>query len=158
MKISSPAFENEGKIPRQYTCEGENISPPLMIEDVPEGTASLALIMEDPDVPKQLMPSGLFTHWILFNIPPDTREIPESGSIGLEGTITSGKTAYTGPCPPAEHMPNEHRYIFRLWALNAMLPLAEGASREELEPLLTEHEVGYVEYQGRYRKEGTSES
>lgn len=133
MKITSSVFEDGGIIPPQYTCDGNSrLSPPLSFSDVPEGARSLVLIVDDPDVPKVLMPEGVFDHWVLYNIPPETREIPEGESAGTPGVNTRGEPRYTGPCPPPEYEPSTHRYIFTLYALDTTLALAEGATKEEV--------------------------
>lgn len=125
-KKTSPDFVENGQIPVKFTCDGEGISPALVISEVPPQTASLALILDDPDAP-----SNNFTHWIVWNIPPDTSEIQSakipSGSI--EGVNGSGKNGYLGPCPPS----GTHRYIFHLFALNQMLNLEQKSSRDDLE-------------------------
>jgi Raf kinase inhibitor-like YbhB/YbcL family protein len=119
MKITSSAFENNGTIPSQYTCDGEGINPPLAFEDVPSNAKSLVMLMDDPDVPKNLLPAGVFDHWVIYNIPPTTHEIAESSvpagvSQGLNG---AGQEKYTPPCPPDR----EHRYFFKLFALDSTL-------------------------------------
>src|SRR5262245_53210890 len=116
MKISSRAFENGGKIPEQYTMLGENRIPPLQIEQVPERARSLALIVDDPDAP-----TGTFNHWILYNVDPQTREIKEDSVpvMATQGRNDFGDVSYDGPNPPK----GEHRYFFRAFALDAVLPL-----------------------------------
>ena len=151
--LTSPAFEDGGRIPAKYTCAGENVSPPLEWSGVPEGTKSLALIMDDPDVPKQLKPDGVFDHWTLFNIPPDTDGIPEGGTAGTAGVNGALKNAYTGPCPPPQYEPKEHRYVFRLYALSAPLPLAAGATKKEVLNALVSVKIGEAELIGRYSRE-----
>ena len=131
LTLGSSAFGNGQAIPSEYTCDGDNVNPPLTIGGVPEGTRSLALVMDDPDVPKQLKPDGVFDHWTLFNISPSTREISENGSAGTAGANGSGKSEYTGPCPPPQYEPSEHRYFFRLYALDGELDLPAGASKKE---------------------------
>ncbi len=153
MQITSPAFENRGRIPAIYTCDGERLrSPELAVSDIPEATRSLALIMDDPDAPKALRPSGLFVHWVLFNIPPETRTIPEGATLGTPGVNTRGDASYTGPCPPSEYEPSTHRYFFRLYALDTMLDLAEGASREEVEATMQGHVLANAELMGTYSR------
>ncbi|MCR4280734.1 MAG: YbhB/YbcL family Raf kinase inhibitor-like protein, partial [Candidatus Kaiserbacteria bacterium] len=131
-------------IPAKYTCDGNReLSPPLIISDVPEMAKSLVLIMDDPDIPeivKEKIGLSAYDHWTLYNIPPETREIPEGGTVGTPGATTGGELRYTGPCPPPEHEPSEHRYIFKLYALIAPLELPAGAKKEQvldaLAPLL----------------------
>ncbi|OHB19612.1 MAG: kinase inhibitor, partial [Parcubacteria group bacterium RIFCSPHIGHO2_01_FULL_56_18] len=124
----------------------------LSIGGVPEGTKSLALIMDDPDVPKVLRADGVFDHWVLFNIPADTREIPEGGSIGVAGANSAGKNAYAGPCPPPQYEPSEHRYVFKLYALDSELPLQAGATKEEVEKAMEGHILGQTQLVGRYKR------
>lgn len=150
--LTSSAFQADASIPSQYTCEGENTPPPLSIAGAPEGTQSFALIMEDPDVPLQLKPDGKFLHWVLFNIPAGTTEIGPTGSVGVNGLNGAGKEGYTGPCPPKEYEPSEHRYVFSLYALDSMLSLTAGATREEVVQAMQGHILGETELIGRYRK------
>ena len=149
MKLSSSAFAESGKIPSKYTCDGDNINPPLEISDVPSTTKSLALIMEDPDVPRDLRPDGMWDHWIVFNIPPGTAEIPEGQEPpGTHGAGTSGNQNYFGPCPPDR----EHRYFFRLFALDSELDLQEKATKPELEKAMEGHILEKAELMGRYER------
>ncbi|MDO8566918.1 MAG: YbhB/YbcL family Raf kinase inhibitor-like protein [bacterium] len=152
--LTSSAFENSGTIPAKYTCDGDKkLSPPLLINSVPEGTKSLVLIMDDPDVPKQLRPDGVFDHWVVFNIPPDTKMIPEGGPIpGIQGVNGAGNAAYTGPCPPREYEPSEHRYVFKLYALNAQLTLPAGATKKDVLNALAPLLVGETGLVGRYSR------
>ena len=154
--LTSPAFEHNGKIPAQYTCDGDReLSPPLAISGAPEGTKSLVLIMDDPDIPQIAKDSygiEVFDHWILFNIPSDTTEIPESGTTGTAGANTRGDTQYTGPCPPPEHEPSEHRYIFTLYALDTSLNLPSGATKIEVLAALAPHLIEKTELIGRYSR------
>lgn len=153
MKLSSPAFEESGKIPSRYTCDGERfLSPPLSIADVPEGVISLALIVDDPDVPMVIRQDGNFTHWIIFNIPPQTSDLSEGSNIGILGSNTRGEPRYTGPCPPPEYEPATHRYFFRLFALDAVLKLEEGCTKEDLEFAMKEHVIATAELMGVYKR------
>ncbi len=151
--LTSSVFEQNGKIPTPYTCDGtRDLHPPLSISGVPEGTKSLALIMYDPDVPKELKPDGIFDHWILFNIPPEITEIPEGGSFGIVGVNGRGEHAYTGPCPPKEYEPSEHRYFFSLYALDTELPLLATATKDEVLQAMEGHILGETELIGRYKR------
>ena len=139
MELKSNVFENEGDIPKKYTCESEDISPPLSISDVPEEAKSLTLIAHDPDVPKELQEQkgapAEWTHWVLFNISPETKEIPE-GSFpegSIQGKNGGGENKYQGPCPPKEFQPSKHRYYFKLYALSEKIDLPEGSTREDVE-------------------------
>ncbi len=152
MKLTSPAFAHHGKIPTKYTCDGENISPPLKIENAPVNTKSLVLLMDDPDIPdfvKQKYTIQVWEHWIIFNIPPGTTEIPEGKNpAGIMGKNTGGKNAYGGPCPPDR----EHRYFFTLYALDAMLNLPEGVSKKQVEEAMQRHVLAKAELVGRYER------
>lgn len=124
--LASSAFKDNGAIPEKYTCKGENISPPLEISDVPEGTGSFAIIMHDPDAP-----SGDFTHWTIWNIDPSVTKFEENivPATATEGQTEFGKMGYGGPCPPS----GTHHYIFDLYALKTKLNLPAGSSRAQLE-------------------------
>lgn len=148
MKLTSRAFKEGEKIPRKYTCQGVDISPPLEISGVPKGTKSLALIVDDPDVPVRIRKDGLWVHWVLFNIPPDTTAIEEGVAVGIVGQNTSKENRYMGPCPPDR----EHRYFFKLYALNTLLKLPEGATKDEFLHAIKEHVVAHAELMGRYEK------
>lgn len=149
--IESPAFEKNASIPAKYTCDGEDINPPLLISGVPENTKSLLLILEDPDVPKNLREDGMWNHWIRFNIPPDTAEIREGvESIGVAGRGTSENLKYHGPCPPDR----EHRYFFKLYALDIMLDLQEGADKEDVLKAAEGHIIDKTELVGKYDRGG----
>lgn len=147
MQLSSPAFNDGEQIPTQYTCDGANVSPPLQITDVPTGTKSLALIMWDPDVPKNLRSDGNFDHWIVFNIPPTITEISEDvRNLGVLGVNTRGDSAYVGPCPPDR----EHRYFFRLYALDTVLSLDSEKTKGDLEQAMAGHILDQATLIGRY--------
>ncbi|MBF8262434.1 MAG: hypothetical protein HW387_99 [Parachlamydiales bacterium] len=150
MKILSTAFKDGCIIPSRYTCEGANISPPLEFADVPSAAKSLVLIMDDPDVPRNLRADGMFDHWIMFNMPPTILHIAESKgpSKGTFGLTTFGHTRYGGPCPPDR----EHRYFFKLYALDIMLPLKERAPKIAIEKAMQGHIIDHAELIGRYEK------
>lgn len=150
MKITSPAFSDNGIIPSRYTCEGANVSPPLEIKDVPSNAKSLVLIMDDPDVPTRVRMDRNWDHWIIFNMPVTTEQIPEAKSpaSGVHGKTTFGHNRYGGPCPPDR----EHRYFFKLYALNILLPLQEGATKKEIEKAMQGHIVAESQLIGRYEK------
>jgi len=153
LTLLSPVFENGTSIPPRFTCDGENMSPPLAWSDLPLETKSLALTVHDPDVPKQLKPDGVFDHWTLFNIPPDVTEIATGGSTGTRGSNGTGKNQYTGPCPPKEYEPSEHRYVFKLYALDTELDLPEGATKVEVLSAIEGHVLGEAELVGKYRRQ-----
>lgn len=145
MEITSSAFSNEGLIPAKYTCNGNNISPPLEWGGVPDKTKSLALIMDDPDAPM-----GTYDHWVVFNIPPTTTGFAEAVTGYPEGTQlglnSSKKAAYTGPCPPDKI----HRYFFKLYALDVLLDLKTGASKANVLSAMKGHILGEAQLMGRY--------
>lgn len=152
MKITSSAFANAERIPEKYTCDGDQyLSPPLRIHDVPEGTQSLVLIMDDPDVP-QAFGHDMFTHWVLFNMPGTTEHIHEGESIGIAGANTRGDARYTGPCPPIDYEPAVHRYFFKLYALDTMLSLGAGAAKADIEAAMRGHIIADDELIGTYSR------
>ncbi len=155
LTLSSSAFAEGGRIPERYTCDGErSLSPPLSFAGVPGRATSLALTMEDPDIPDIVKARGIevFDHWILYDIPPNTIEIPEGGRVGKAGVTSAGTALYTGPCPPREHEPAEHRYIFTLYALDVTLMLAEGANKKEVLAALAGRVLEQATLTGRYRR------
>ena len=150
MKITSPAFANNGSIPRQYTCQGKGINPPLEFHAVPPNAKSLVLIMDDPDVPSWVRADCMYDHWIVFDILPETKMIPEHAiPRGVHGKNTQGKDAYTGPCPPDR----EHRYFFKLYALDTLLELPKGSSKKQVEKAMHGHIVAEAHLMGRYEKD-----
>ena len=149
MNISSSAFSENGLIPAKYACDGQNVNPPLEFSGVPAGAKSLALTMDDPDVPKNLLPSGVFDHWVVFNMPPDPTGIGENSTPpGVQGSNGAGKSAYTGPCPPDR----EHRYFFKLYALDSMLDLPAGATKAQVKAAVQGHILGQAQLIGRYNR------
>lgn len=151
MKLTSPAFEHESHIPQQYTCDGEELSPPLAISNIPSGTVSLVLIMDDPDVPKTIRPDGIWDHWIVFNISPSTTSIKEgSNPSGILGIGTGKNTGYQGPCPPKGQ---EHHYFFNLYALDTQLDLTEGATKKQVMDAMKDHVLAKAILIGRYERE-----
>lgn len=136
LKISSPAFAPLGRIPTRHTGDGEDISPALELEGVPEGTRQLAVICHDPDAP---LPDG-FTHWVLYGIPPSARVIPEGGgSQFTEGVNDFGKSGYGGPMPPEGH--GDHHYYFWVYALDTEIDAKPGLSRRELLDRIGDHVI-----------------
>lgn len=152
MKLSSPVFEHNGKIPSKYTCDGFSVNPELRISDAPQDAKSLVLLMDDPDIPgfvKEKFEVEVWVHWIVFNIPPDTAIIAEDArSIGIFGKNTRGNNTYGGPCPPDR----EHRYFFKLYALDTMLLLSEGSSKADVEKAMQGHIIAQTELIGRYER------
>ena len=140
--VSSSVFSAGEEIPSRYTCDGEDVNPPLTIGKLPEGTRSLALIVEDPDAPM-----GTWDHWLVWNIPP-AKEIKEDSIPGVEGKNSFNKHHYGGPCPPS----GTHRYFFKIYALDAMLELGSDTDKEDLEKAMTGKILGRGEIMGLYRK------
>lgn len=144
MKLTSPAFGNDGELPCKYTCDGANMSPPLIISEVPPDAKSLVLIMDGPEPPKG---ASMVDHWLVFDISPDAQYVPEGEAPeGTHGTIAAGKVRYHGPCPSQ----GEHRYRFHLYALDAALSLSEGATRRQVEKAMAGHVLARAELTGRY--------
>jgi Raf kinase inhibitor-like YbhB/YbcL family protein len=144
IKITSSAFQEGENIPSKFTCDGGDTSPPLQIAEVPSGAKSLALIVDDPDAP-----SGLFTHWMVWNISPQAETITEGATPkGVRGTNDFGKSDYGGPCPPS----GTHRYYFRIFALDRELDLPPGSKRSQLDAAMKGHVVAQGELMGRYSK------
>ena len=155
MQLKSSAFLAGGSIPVRYTCEGDDISPDFSWTDIPAGTKSLALILHDPDAPRE----GGFTHWVVYDIDPSLRKIDENtpkherfGSIGLQGKNDSGKIGYMGPCPPS----GSHRYIARLFALDTELNLKPGASHQEVVSAMEGHILEKAALMGTYARKAAA--
>jgi hypothetical protein len=149
MRLSSPVFKEGEEIPTKYTCEGLDISPPLHIEDVPEGTLSLVLFLEDPDAPS-VKP---FVHWVVFNIPPDTKEFKEGEAPheAVEGMNTTNAIGYMGPCPPS----GTHRYQFKLYAVNKMLNMFDETDRKMVLREIEGSILAQASLTGVYQKQKT---
>ncbi len=144
MKIISSAFAHNEKIPSKYTCDGDNISPPLQFTEVPSAAKSLALLVEDPDAP-----SGLFVHWVIYNIPVSAGSLPEGARPpGIEGVNDFGKSAYGGPCPPS----GTHRYYFKFFALDSEVDLPEGVNRSGVLKAMKGHIIEEDELIGLYQR------
>lgn len=151
IKVTSTAFEDGGMIPPRYTCDGEDISPPLQWEAVPETAKGIALICDDPDAPM-----GTFVHWVLYDLPADVTELPENvpaeatlPSGARQGTSDFGRTGYGGPCPPS----GTHRYFFKLYALDAATGLAAGAKKADLLKAMKGHILAEGRLMGQYRRQ-----
>ena len=154
MNLKSSAFEHNGEIPERHTCEGKDISPALSWSDFPKNTKSFALIVDDPDAPDPAAPKMTWVHWILYNIPSDVKELPEAVA---ENDLPTGtrpglndwkKIGYGGPCPPIER----HRYFFKLYALDTVLPDLNQPTKPELEKAMRGHIIGQSELIGTYQK------
>jgi len=153
MQISSSSFVHQGAIPAKYTCEGADTSPPLAWSGVPASAKSLALIVDDPDAPDPGAPKMTWVHWVLYNLPPQTTGIGEGSSRQLpqgtkEGLNDWKKTGYGGPCPPI----GRHRYFFKLYALDVVLPDLGEPSKSKLLEAMKGHVVGSAELVGTYQK------
>ena len=153
-QLSSPAFKSGDAIPAKYTCDGLNISPPLQWEDVPQNTQSIAIVVDDPDAP-----SGLWTHWILYNLAPSMRSLQErvskdfklpDGSMQAENDY--GKPGYGGPCPPS----GTHHYIFHAYALDKKLTLPEAAKRKAFDRAIEGHVLAKSELTAAYKRQEKS--
>ena len=154
MQLTSAAFTHNGFIPSVYTCEGTNTNPSLTIADVPAGARSLALIVDDPDVPKVVKPDGVFDHWVLYNIPTTTATIPADGYVGSMGMNSGGSQGYTGPCPPSQYQPRQHRYVFTLYAVDYVLQFQTPPTKDEVVKALQGHILAQAQLVGRYQKKG----
>lgn len=145
IRLSSSAFSPGGKVPPQFTCQGANINPQLKFQGIPTAAKSLALVIEDPDAP-----SGLFTHWLVWNISPGTAEIAEKSEPAgaVQGTNDFGEIGYGGPSPPS----GTHRYFFRVIALDQMLGLRSGAKRAEFDKAIAGHVLATGELMGRFSR------
>ncbi len=153
LKLSSPAFGPNDSIPEKYTCEGEDLSPPLTWTGVPQGTRSLALIVDDPDAPDPAHPRMTWVHWVLFNISPETVALLEGAakappSGGRHGLNDWKRTGYGGPCPPI----GRHRYFHKLYALDIALDAALSPTKDELEKAMKGHILAQAELVGTYQK------
>lgn len=142
MKLSSPAFEHNQLIPRDFTCQGRDVNPAFVIEGIPEGAVSLALIVDDPDAPM-----GAWAHWVVYDIPLLGR-IEEDSIPGKQGVNDFGRQNYGGPCPPS----GTHRYFFKIYALDKILGLSEGASKSALEEAMGGHVLAKAELVGLYKQ------
>lgn len=154
LSVHCTAFAPGGSIPRRYTCEGHDVSPPLAWSGAPEGAKSLVLVVEDPDAPDPAAPKMTWVHWILYNIPPSAASLPEDAARhGLpRGTLSGrndwGRAHYGGPCPPI----GRHRYFHRLFALDTQLPDLHGPNRSSLEQAMHGHVLAQAELIGTYQK------
>lgn len=144
LTIISPVFENGDPIPVEYSCDGEDISPELIFSGIPDGTRSLALIVDDPDAP-----IGTWVHWVLFNLPPDTDGLPRGASgIGTDGQNSWKRAGYGGPCPPG----GTHRYFFKLYAVDQILDLQTDTNKKQLEAALEGHILEQAELMGTFSR------
>jgi Raf kinase inhibitor-like YbhB/YbcL family protein len=142
LTITSSVFKNKGVIPAKYTCDGEDVNPPLSFEGVPEGTESLVLIVDDPDAPM-----GTWDHWVVWNIPP-VEKMEENSIPGTEGLNDFGKHSYGGPCPPS----GTHRYFFKVYALDTKLDLPSNSRKRNVEKAMEGHILAKGEIIGLYSR------
>jgi Raf kinase inhibitor-like YbhB/YbcL family protein len=150
MKLESDAFGPDGLIPQHYTCDGENISPSLRWDRPPDHTRSLVLIVDDPDAPGKT-----FVHWVLYDLPPETHNLPERVATqpklyngAIQGTNDFGRLGYRGPCPPS----GTHRYFFKLYALDQRLGLVPGATKTQVVNAMENHVLASAELVGLYTR------
>jgi len=143
LTVKSSAFEHGKLIPKKYSCDGEDINPPLTIEAVPKQAKTLVLAMDDPDAP-----SGTFDHWIVWNIPASKNKIDENSVPGVEGMNSARQTGYMGPCPPS----GTHRYFFKVYALDSELNLASSSRKKDVEKAMRGHVLAKGELMGLYRR------
>ncbi|HEY5657276.1 MAG TPA: YbhB/YbcL family Raf kinase inhibitor-like protein [Myxococcota bacterium] len=154
LKLTSPAFAHSGEIPARYTCDGDNVSPPLAWSNLPEGTQSLALVVDDPDAPDPKAPKMTWVHWVLYNIPPDSAGLVESVSPRnlpsgtQEGRNSWKRTGYGGPCPPI----GRHRYFHKLYALDVVLPDLGTPTSGALSKAMEGHVLGRAELIGTFER------
>ena len=143
LSIKSPAFEHGKLIPKKYTCDGQDINPPLTIEGIPKEAKTLVLAVDDPDAP-----SGTWDHWIVWNISASTSKISENSVPGKEGVNSARQQGYMGPCPPG----GTHRYFFKVYALDAELDLGASSRKKDAEKAMQGHVLAKGELMGLYRR------
>ena len=145
LKVTCSAFTDGGMIPQKYTCNGRNVNPPLVVENVPEGAKTLVLIVDDPDAA-----NGTWNHWLVWNMDRKTSKIEEDSvpSNAVQGANDFKKTQYGGPCPPS----GTHRYFFRVYALDVVLELAGGSGRSSLDDSMKGHILSQGELMGKYSR------
>ena len=154
MQLTSAAFAEGAAIPNKYTCEGQDVSPPLSWSGLPGGARSLALIVDDPDAPDPAAPRMTWVHWVLYNLPPQSQGLPEGAASLSAGTKQGrsdfGRTGYGGPCPPV----GRHRYFHKLYALDTVLPDLREPTKAQLELAMKGHVLAQAQLIGTYRKGG----
>lgn len=153
LTLSSPAFTNNGVIPGQHTCDGENRSPPLVWSGVPAQAKSLVLIVDDPDAPDPAAPSTTWVHWVVYNLPPSSTGLAQGVTAhdlpagALEGKNDSKQLGYDGPCPPI----GRHRYFHKLYALDTVLPDLKSPTKGKLEEAMYDHVIASAVLMGTYQ-------
>ena len=154
MMLTSSVFYQNGMIPQRHTCDGSDISPPLAWSGLPAGTKSLVLIVDDPDAPDPAAPRMIWSHWVLYNLPPIAGELPEGVPAKalpqgtLQGVNDWQRTGYGGPCPPV----GRHRYFFKLYALDSVLPDLGKPAKVGVEKAMQGHILGHAELMGQYQR------
>jgi Raf kinase inhibitor-like YbhB/YbcL family protein len=143
MQLSSPDFEYQAEIPEVYTCQGFDVNPELAVKNIPDGTRSMALIVDDPDAP-----AGTWVHWVVYNIPADQFKIEPNSVPGEQGINDFGRADYGGPCPPS----GTHRYFFKIYALDRKLSFDAAPTKQELEAAMQGHILGQAEWMGQFSK------
>jgi len=156
MKVTSSAFQQGGAIPPEYTCEGKDFSPPLAWSGAPASAKTFALIVDDPDAPDPAKPQRVYVHWVVYNIAASTTSLPETASKkgmpkgAVQGKNDWGKAEYGGPCPPI----GRHRYFFKLYALDTVLPDLKRPNKAQLLEVIEGHVLAHAELVGTYQKKG----
>jgi Raf kinase inhibitor-like YbhB/YbcL family protein len=156
LKLTSSVFQQGGSIPSRYTCEGQDVSPPLSWSGAPANTKTFALIVDDPDAPDPANPQRVYVHWVVYNLPATAAALPENAAKAalpkgaVQGKNDWGKAEYGGPCPPI----GRHRYFFKLYALDAELAGLSSPAKADLERAMNGHVVGSGELIGTYQKAG----
>lgn len=154
LELTSPAFNPGAAIPARYTCEGQDVAPPLQWSDIPDGTRSLVLIVDDPDAPDPAAPRMTWVHWVLYNLPPALQGLPEGATArdlppgSGEGLNDWKRTGYGGPCPPI----GRHRYFFKLYALDTPLEGLDKPNKAEVEAAMAGHVLDQAQLMGTYQK------
>lgn len=154
LQLTSTAFAHGGDIPKSHTCDGPDVSPPLSWSGVPSETRSLALIVDDPDAPDPAAPKRVWAHWVLYNLPADLRALPQGVTAkslpkgALEGLNDSKRVGWDGPCPPV----GRHRYFFKLYALDAVLPDLARPTKQALEKAIERHVLAKAELVGHFQR------
>lgn len=154
LSLTSPVFKHNGPIPKNYTCQGKDVSPALDWEGLPDGTKSIALIVDDPDAPDPAAPKRVWVHWVLYNIPPSAKGLPEAVNTSAlpagtrQGRNDWDRTGYGGPCPPI----GRHRYFHKLYALDVVLPDLKQPTKAQLLEAMEGHVLESVELVGTYQK------
>ena len=157
LSLSSSVFNDSGIIPLKYTCEGDDVAPPLEWDGTPDNAKSLVLIVDDPDAPDPEAPKMTWVHWVIYNLPPDVRGLPEAATTEMlpagteQGLNDWQNIGYGGPCPPI----GRHRYFFKLYALDTVLEGLSSPTKAEVEAAMQGHVIAQTELVGTYKKTGS---